>query len=784
MRIAFFFLCFIVIPPVFAQTVVRGIIADSTNRQPLSFASVQAVNSRKAVVSDINGHFSFTVPDSIKGIIISYSGYQKKLLLIREIQQGDTLFLNPSGTALEEIVIRPVQDKIKWIINAAIENKERHNPEFYDDYQCNVYYKMHADLKGLESDSDEFTSGDKYILLTESYSKRLYKRPQKLQEVVLASRFSGLKKTYFTNMVTDVLPFHVYNNYITLNEKDYINPIAAGWQQRYQFTLDDELIINADTVYTLSFKPKAAFNSLQGIVYINSNGYAISHIAASTNDTAADRRIHFEQIYSFTGGRWFPKELNYDFTIKHMISREATLYWNGHSIIDNVTYTTLPSTAFDKAHPVILGDSVDLQTAEDWTAIRKETLSPKEQMTYQYIDSFVLTNKLEQLLTVMGRLAIGRLPVGKLDIDVNRLILSNDYEGTRLGAGLYTNDKISRFYSLGGWVGYGFNDKAWKYGGSLTIYPNGKKENWIDFGYQKNYGTPGEVILHEDLQNNFNSWLLGRVDLIEEYKLSANAQLGYWQVRPEARYENTRPLYGNNFKVAGKSISHFTDKELSIGFRYAYGEKKLPVFDYYEAAGTKYPIGYIKFSKGVIASEGYKAPYTRILAAVTYSHHTIRWGKDNFKVDGGFINSRDSQPVPQSYLLAGNGYNKEGLNYYSPGGFITMKPFDYYSDQYIAFYYKHDFDKFFWNTKWSKPFLTVAHNSIYGSLNNRNEGANAGIRSFGNSYHETGSLLNHLLRLNIHIADLFLNGGVFYHWNKEDNWKNNHTWAVGISAEL
>jgi len=48
-----------------------------------------------------------------------------------------------------------------------------------------------------------------HMIFSETYSKRNYRKPMQLQEDVIASRFSGLKKTYFTFLVTDILPFHV-----------------------------------------------------------------------------------------------------------------------------------------------------------------------------------------------------------------------------------------------------------------------------------------------------------------------------------------------------------------------------------------------------------------------------------------------------------------------------------------------------------------------------------------------------------------------------------------------
>ena len=222
----------------------------------------------------------------------------------------------------------------------------------------------------------------------------------------------------------------------------------------------------------------------------------------------------------------------------------------------------------------------------------------------------------------------------------------------------------------------------------------------------------------------------------------------------------------------------FNNKESSLGIRYAYGEKRVPILDYYRPLETKYPLIYLKFSYGEIKSGKYAANYGKILSAVTFNHHINRWGNDQYRLEGGWVHSFDDRALPLSFLLAGNGIRMKGLNYYSTGGFITMLPYDYFSDRYISFLYKHDFDRYLWDKKYSKPFVSVAHNMIYGSLQNYTKIANPDLRSFTNGYHESGILLNQLIRKNLHFTDLNLGAGAFYNWMGTPSKKN----LVGVFA--
>lgn len=799
-----------------AQQVRSGVVADSLSRQPLAFATVKAGGQGKGAITGINGRFSLPVPDGTEFLQVSYVGYKPASFSLTSL--ADTLFLLPSSGVLGEVVIRADAEKIRSILQKAIRNKSDHNPELYDRYNCNIYYKMKVDLvrkidstskprqktsssakkpgknkqKDVEMSASSDTGSlrflrDNHVILSESYSRRSYKRPQQLQEEVIASRFSGLKKTYFTNLVTDVLPFHIYGDYITLNGRDYNHPVAKGWQQRYKFRLLDEVMTGDDTTYILSFEPKrnAVFPALTGTVYINSDGYAISHFIGATADSASEREIRIEQIYQRIEDRWFPRELNYQVDLHRYPSPEMGISMNGHSVIDSVSFDAAHALRHRKAYTVRLGDSVDLHTDQQWQQFRPEGLSVKEQSTYHVVDSITKEMKLEKVVYAAGKLGLGKLPLGPVDIDVTRLVAINNFEGTRLGLGLSTNDRISRYFSIGGWFGYGTKDKQWKYGAHARIFPAGNKDHWLQFAWQQNYQSSGQVQIHPELdRTGFRNWILSRVDWLKEYSATGHTQLGYWQAEAQVLQRYLRPRYEQSvFEVDGKSPVDYKVREAGVGFRYAYGEKRVPLFEYYLPVSTKYPVLYLRGASGTVHNGDYRANYLRSLAAIRFTKHINRWGYDHFRLEAGMIRTADNKPLPRSLLLAGNGFRNSGTNYYAYGGFATMKPYDFYSDRYVSFMYRHDWDRQLWKLKFSQPYISIAHNLMYGGLKAAHREANPGIDSPVKGYHESGILLNQLYQVNVFgLAYFYLNAGLFYHWAPQPNWKKNSVWVIGFSS--
>jgi hypothetical protein len=208
------------------------------------------------------------------------------------------------------------------------------------------------------------------------------------------------------------------------------------------------------------------------------------------------------------------------------------------------------------------------------------------------------------------------------------------------------------------------------------------------------------------------------------------------------------------------------------------------VFGYYFPVATKYPIFYLRSAYGYAkAGDDYSARYIRLLGAADFSKHINRWGNDLYRVEAGIIHTFNNDPLSRSFLLASKGFRRSGINYYAWGGFLTLRPFDFYCERYVSFLYKHDFDKYLWRSKISKPFISIAHNMMYGALSPESKAATPTIVAPTSGYHESGILLNQLLQKNLfHVFYIYLNAGAFYHWTPVFEWKKNGLFVVGLSA--
>ena len=785
----------------------RGYVYDRQTGEPLPFATVRFGNSGQGSVAGLDG--SFDIPDSnrkgsIEYMEISSLGYKTQSVTLP--QKILKIYLEKDDKTLKEAIVRPQDDKVRRIVNKAIASKYNNNPDKYYWYQCHVYYKMIVDfslpdsiMNDTSKDSREVKDfhDNQHLLMSETYSIRTWRRPQQLQEDVLASRFSGFKKSMFTSLVTDVLPFHAYNDYITLNGRDYHNPISRGFEQYYRLNLADELMEGKDTIWIISFRPKGNnANGIRGSVYIHSDGYAISRITARASDTTLMLKARIEQEYeripvAGERSRWFPKHLNYIIDWKQKSGKTFVgFHMKGNSRIDSVNWNEDKDFRFDKRHTVKLATRADELTDPAWLALRPEPLDAKEIRTYKVIDSFGAAIHLDRKMSYLSKLPEGKVPIGILDFDLKRLIDFNRYESVRLGLGGQTNEHLVKWLSLGGWGGYGFGDVHWKYGAFAEAHLDRYKEFVLRAGYNDDINDPGRVHLNRDLDKNYLSmYLLNRVDNTKTYYASVRKKFGYLSLELDGRQQQIIPKYRYSLQQGIDTFTTFTATEATLSFRYAFAERTAPFYGYYSSLGTRYPTWYGKVTTGMLQSGTLNIPYTQAVTAIAWHKHINRVGLENFLLEGG--KSWSNGTLPLSKLFAGNGFRYDNSGIYTFGGMMTILPYQFYTDQFINFIFRHDFDwKLFTYSNPNKSFssapnICLQYNMLYGTLQHPELQRDVIFSVPDNAYHEVGLLLNSLVRYRyLNLYYLTINVGYFYHVAQPTPGTQNGRLVIGLGVEF
>ena len=272
--------------------------------------------------------------------------------------------------------------------------------------------------------------------------------------------------------------------------------------------------------------------------------------------------------------------------------------------------------------------------------------------------------------------------------------------------------------------------------------------------------------------------------------LSIKKKINYWTLELAARQQYIDPRYTYALVNGSEAHNTFSTQELSLNFRYAFAERTAPYFGRYYPVTGKYPVWYGKVTTGNLTSGSASVPYTQLVSAILWHKHIDRIGYEHFLVEGGVSWSNGNLPLGK--LFAGNGYRYDQgsantASLYTFGGFMTMFPYEYYTDRFVSFVFRHDFDWRLYKVQIpasklsSAPFIGLQYNLLYGTLQHPEAQLHTAFSVPNNAYNEVGMLLNNILRVNyLNLYYFTLNTGYFYHITDKGAGK----FVIGVSVEF
>jgi hypothetical protein len=614
LRKLFFIFCLLVLPCfVFAQlTAISGAIYDAATKAPLAFVSITVKGTNTGTVTDIDGHFAIDRLPANAILLISYIGYKNKDYRFEKNTSPVSIYIEPADGQLESVTVLSNENPAHRIIKLLQRNKKQNDPEQQPSFKYNAYTiaalatgdrfwnmnrndtskqkstvpqmeQMNNQLSKLAKPQKDTNSlGSKlgrrfkenYLMLTESYTERIYKFQGQTKETVLATKISGLKSATFGVTTSDFQPFGFYKDYLVMNNISFVTPVIEGSINMYKFRLKERIPHEKDTTYIISFEPRAGknFKGLKGLIYINSDGYAIENIIASPSDEKGMIfTFRLQQKYERVNGRWFPSQLNSTLSQKDLRTDSVLLFWDCRSYITNVDFSkTFTKTDFSDVkleyHP-----KAGKRTDTAWRIMRTDSLNDKGKITYEtyemlpakYRNMIEKVNKAFQILSLEG------IPVGKIDIPFKYIISGiNKYESFRIGAGVQTNPLFSKWLSVGGFAGYGLGDKAFKYGANVQLNFNQRTNTSLRFDYSRDIAEPGNVDYFVKNGSVFSNQSLrnfqrSRFDSIEQFKINFSTK-----IRPSIQSdiwllnENRNPAkYDYEFERSGIDLRSFKNTE-------------------------------------------------------------------------------------------------------------------------------------------------------------------------------------------------------------------------------
>lgn len=762
-----------------AQQKIEGKVLDAKSQQPLAFVSIVAESGKFGSSTDIDGRFSISVSPEVDSLTFSYVGYQRKRVAVSTLRSSSTISLSPTAVELAEVEILPGENPAHRLINLAIANREQNNPEkatefSYDSYNKLVftgepdssYASLPDSLQRKDSSSYEglqFLEKSHFFMM-ESVTKRDHIPPTHTKEVVTASRVSGMKTPIFTLIGTQLQSFSLYADYMSLMGNDFLSPLSKGSTNKYLFVLEDTLYQAADTIFTISFRARRGknFDALEGFLTINTDGYAVQNFVAEANDDPS-LDVKIQQLYEKVEDKqWFPVQLNTKLIFKSVELEDFEIFAEGRSYLKNIKL----STQLDKKSigNVVLSmeEEAGKKDSTFWANYRENPLDEKEQETYHYMDSIGEEIKLDKKVKVYQALFRGKVPIGPVDLTLNRLMNFNNYEGFRLGLGAETNDKISERFRLGGYSAYGFKDKAWKYGGHLSWQPKWQTFTSARVRYEQDVVDEGGIHFYNDRVSPFSTemyqmYFIRRMDQVERYAFELESHL-LRDVKFTffGNLQNRRITSDYRFQVEPDQAAaqFYSLVEGGVNLRFSYREKFIEMFGVQTPIRYDYPVVHLKYTRGFSSIFDGDFDYNRIDLKIEKHTKLRNLGISSFRFSAGYLDN--NLPLGASFRARGSFDDDNPVA--SDFSFQSILPNEFYHNRYAAFFFRHTFKNLLFKSEWFNPQLAIVHAMGFGEMTNRAAHQNFNFQTMDRGFYESGIQLDRL------IGFMNLGLGAFYRY--------------------
>ena len=746
----------------FSQSKIQ--VLDQNTREPIPFAKI-TFSSSDTKLADLDGFFSLSTPDALGFITIKAIGYFDSTFQSEDFQA--TLYLRPELQLVDEVRAVAGENPAHRVINQVIANRKKNNPTDQVSFQYDAYSKFVFTLdpealqeipvdtqdSNLISMRNFFSKQDLFII--ENQSERKFIPPSRDKETIIAYKVSGFSDPSFSTFASEMQSFSFYENQFKVLGKSYINPIALGGTKRYLFVLEDTLIRNQDTVFTISFRPRKGtnFDGLKGQLFINTNGFAIEKVISEPANSDESIAIKIVQEYEFMyNERWFPSKLSsevrfngiqLDTTIKN-----SNIVGKGNTYLKNIQFNPeLKKSEFS---------NITIETAENagsldetsWDTTRFYALSEKEKQTYLTIDSISKEYKFDKRFELLKVFSSGKIPIGKrFDLDAKRLISYNLYENYRFGTGIETADRWMKRFKVGGYFGWATGDKAWKYGGFSEVLLVKKREVRFRISYQDDLIERGGNAFRTPA-SGFSNQQFGQqlyVQNFEKQQLAEAILSGYpfhtFRFSLLGNYQRIRVTDGYAYQDLNLLVTENKPLDLSeIGVEISWQprEKVMILGGNRVSKGSKYPRFTAKISKGIPGVFDASLDYTRARVDVQQTIAIRAAGKLMWSI--GFAETQGNVPLFLLHTAAQTGGN---WRISIPNSFETVLPSTYFANRQAHLFTRFTFNAQKTKYKWTKPQLVLHHAIGYGTIRNRTNHI-ANFYTMDKGYFEGGVVIDKL----------------------------------------
>ncbi|MGM0479696.1 MAG: DUF5686 family protein [Bacteroidota bacterium] len=737
------------------------VVKDIQTMEPVAFVKI-GDGIIAPVLTDIDGRAALEIlPD--RNYSFTFFEYRDTTIAGKKLLESPEVLLVPDVQMMDEVVIEPGKNPAHRIIQNAMDHRKENDPLRNDAFRYDSYSKFYITGETQEPiDRDTITDTSalktldlldrQYLFLTETGATRIFSPPNYDKEIVNSYNVSGVKDPMFATLVNQFQSFSFYDNNFEINQGEYINPIAPGSLRRYLFILEDTLFHGKDTTYTIKYRPRKGknFEGLEGYLFVSTKNWALEKVIASPYEQSSFAEVKVIQSYRYTNDKkWFPHKLSTEFAFKDLaIGKYSEAIGKSNLYIKDVEFgIDVKKRVFNpvqlEVKPGALEDTNRLKS------VRQKDNTAKERKTYHVIDSIGEENNLDKMVDAFKILSTGEVPLGVFGLPIDRIIDFNQQEGYRLGAGLSTNTRLSRWFKTGGYFAYGFRDKAWKWGGDLGFIFHQKNKIGLHFHFSDDlFERGGEQLLHDEFniadQSLYRDFFINRLDRQRKAQVRLK---GY--IRQNLKVQ----LFGNYRRFwfsdlyrynPGQHIPSasggFDVAEVGMEVQWNIREKVMLLDDRRVSLGTKFPRINVKAYRGIQGLWDASYDYYRMNLTINQDFSIRGLGKLKLASKSGLTIGEVPLTLQQVQHGTARNWNLTVAN-----TFETMRPAEFFSDRQTALFMRFRFLPIKGIADFTRPTFVVHNAAAVGAMNDQSYHKNYAFKVPEKGYYESGLIVEDLL---------------------------------------
>ena len=710
--------------------ILKGYIKDALSDERVPFASISFVHSGNGKLSDSAGNFVFHFDEwPSDTLVVTYVGYKDyKIFVGGDFLQKATgnninFIINlDRGKIVAEVVVKRKIDRGYLMWKRIVKHKAQNDRYRFNNFTYELYNKMELDLNrinkekikrrkllkpfGFVFDNIDTTEGPPFlpVFLTESISDYYYqKKPFRTREIIKGSKSEGVDNESISKLLggTDA-NVDVYANFVPVFDKQFVSPISDNGDNYYHYAVLDSQFVNGRRLIHMSFTPKRKGEStFQGDCWVHDTTWAIQkmtmYLSAEANINFIDKLSLIQEYKLIDDSTWFLVKDKFVADVAPIgknktgiIARKTTTYRN---IVRDQSYIEDSIQKNKIIQEVIVDNGARDKTNDYWDAQRHEALSKNEKAVYTMIDTLQKMPVFIKYTNYINFIGTGYLNVGNYQIGPwQNWIYSNVLEGFRTRFDLGTNREFNKKLILHGYIAYGFGDKKFKYEADALYLFNKNPRSYLFAKYSRDIDY-GQQYLDEVSQDNIFALAIRKSGVPIKFLFTAEKRVDYFKewhsgfsVLLNVTDKKYDPLRNLPFKSAYPATSGatFNNFETSVRFRFAYLEKFLETYFYRYSLGSPYPIGEIKFSKGMSGILNSSYIYTKVSGGISDFMQIPPFGTFYYNVFAG--KTFGTLPFMLLDVAPGN-----EIYYYNRYAYSLLNRWEYVHDKYFGFGVEHNF---------------------------------------------------------------------------------------------